>query len=314
MKNTYSVGVFHFSLWRLLFIFIALILLGTSIYYAKLKPAPYNSKNAFLAIFDKWYSDFKNEQNLWLPNKWNAGLINSFIYVAMAFPGNKIGIVLSFIIPIIILVISLCFFFISDSKLKKISPKNKKLKRDMEVNNLNVNLDKKDIFSEDNATRETILIDDTSIVQSQEVYILDDNALSDSREVTADSICIIPDEPDFSTQEFEASMYDDQNRENITNGLIDEQNISTLNSGDLDINPASLKKIDEQQKILIDKQEESVVLKNEEVNKKENIFDQDDLGIEKKKDFKINSAINNKKQYEKPKQNFTLIKDKEDLF
>lgn len=312
LKSSYSIGVFHFSFWRLALLLVSLSLLGTAIYYAKFKPEEYGYKNAFQAIFGKWYLDYKNESTLWLPNKWTPGIIFSFIYVLNAFPGGKFGIILSFIISIVFIVIILCLFFISDNKFKSIFNKKNKNKKEVKNENLNVNLDKKDFFAQENATKETITIDDTKIVETQENYIIDlskTNETPEKKEVVKTSINIIPDEPDFSTQEIELNSIDSREEVIIKKEIENDVDFAEIETQEIE-NTSNFDIKNEE--ILTNNDNNNVFLKQSDLiinNQKQDqaIFDKEIY------DKNLSEDKTNKEDL-KEKRKFTLVKDKEDLF
>ncbi|ENY68534.1 Hypothetical protein, predicted transmembrane protein [Metamycoplasma auris 15026] len=229
MKNTYSASVFHFSFLRLGLLLFALMILGTSIYYAKLKPEAYTYKNALFVISQKWYEDFIANKEPLLPNKWTPGLFFSFIYFLIAFPGKTTGFVLSFIISIIFLLIACASFFISDNTFKKIL--NKKSNQEKHQTNINLNLDKQNVFEESkddiyiekNATNEQIKpeIEEDDFVSKT---IENNEARKDEANLNKKNIQIIPDELDFSTQEFDLSFIKEENEEDLIPDEIAKQN------------------------------------------------------------------------------------------
>lgn len=240
MKNTYSAGVFHFSLWRFGILLIALMILGTSIYYAKFKPDNYTAKNAFSSIFEKWYIDFSDYglDNAWLPNKWTPGIIFTFIYVLISFPGIKLGMILSFILSIIFFLMSITLFFLSDNLFKKIFIKRKK-NLDTEpktMTNINLNLEKQDLFEQD---KKNIIINDKKNELEDEIYLLNINKnIEEKDKISIEDIQIIPDEPDFRTQEIDLSIINQHKQNNNT------ENINKNNSQNIEIETKEFEKED----------------------------------------------------------------------
>ncbi|MCV3733447.1 hypothetical protein OF363_00090 [Mycoplasma enhydrae] len=223
MKNTYSVGVFHFSLWRISIIIVTLILLGTSIYYTKYKPDTFTFRDALSKIMSKWYLDFKEskaapENVVLLPNKWTPGSIFSLFYVLFAFPGKTAGMVTSYIFPIILFCLAFATLFVSDKRFKKIfrikNKTNKAESKDHLQKNINANLDKQLNINKNANLKEEIKIDSSEIALNQQKEQQHQQELNKR---------IIIDEPDFSTQEFEAALKTEM-KENKSYFNKDEQN------------------------------------------------------------------------------------------
>ena len=62
-----------------------------------------------------------NGKNVYLPYKYNAGIIGTFLYGIISMVGKKTGIVLAFIFSLLILAITFSLFFISDLRFKTLS-------------------------------------------------------------------------------------------------------------------------------------------------------------------------------------------------
>ncbi|WP_231852594.1 hypothetical protein [Metamycoplasma canadense] len=297
MKKTYSFGVFHFSLLRLFFVILSLIILGVAIYYTKYKPEDYTASNAFINIFKKWYQDFKGNGDVWLPYKWQPGIIFSFIYFLISFIGGKIGIVLSFLFAIILFIISLVFFFISDTKIQRIFKYKKKKNNLLQAKNknININLDKKDIFEYDKTSKETINIDSSLSYETKEIYL---NNFKDEEELKKEEskeILILPDEPDFSTQEIE-NAYLEQNQD----FEIENNDLKDNNETNIEFNNEFIESKENLNN------EKEIYSYNSVYNllKEENKISLDNENLNKKNDKKDNSDSSK----------FSLIDDKEDLF
>ena len=122
LKNTYSLNnIFHFSLWRLAIFFLGILIFGSTIYFVAIKIYDYSFKNAFKVLFNSWFNTFKNGKNVYLPYKYNAGIIGTFLYGIISMVGKKTGIVLAFIFSLLILAITFSLFFISDLRFKTLS-------------------------------------------------------------------------------------------------------------------------------------------------------------------------------------------------
>ncbi|WP_157977603.1 hypothetical protein [Mycoplasma struthionis] len=122
-KSVYTKGVFHVSLWRIGFFFFAITLLGSTIYYLKnSKPVDYKIETVFQEVFKNWFNDFKNTDNVLLPNKLTPGLIGTLFFATSSIASYKAGIAIAFVISSIILVLSIAFFFIASKKNKVIKP------------------------------------------------------------------------------------------------------------------------------------------------------------------------------------------------
>lgn len=122
LKNTYSLNnIFHFSLWRLAVFFLGILIFGSTIYFVAIKIYDYSFKNAFKVLFNSWFNTFKNGKNVYLPYKYNAGIIGTFLYGIISMVGKKTGIVLAFIFSLLILAITFSLFFISDLRFKTLS-------------------------------------------------------------------------------------------------------------------------------------------------------------------------------------------------
>ncbi len=122
LKNTYSLNnIFHFSLWRLAIFFLGILIFGSTIYFVAIKIYDYSFKNAFKVLFNSWFNTFKNGKNVYLPYKYNAGIIGTFLYGIISMVGKKTGIVLAFIFSLLILTITFSLFFISDLRFKTLS-------------------------------------------------------------------------------------------------------------------------------------------------------------------------------------------------
>lgn len=122
LKNTYSLNnIFHFSLWRLAIFFLGVLIFGSTIYFVAIKIYDYSFKNAFKVLFNSWFNTFKNGKNVYLPYKYNAGIIGTFLYGIISMVGKKTGIVLAFIFSLLILAITFSLFFISDLRFKTLS-------------------------------------------------------------------------------------------------------------------------------------------------------------------------------------------------
>lgn len=121
-KNTYSLkNIFHFSLWRLSLLFLGIIIFGSTIYFVAIKQYNYSFKNAFSVLFKSWFETFKKGNNPLLPNKYNAGIVGTFLYGLISMVGAQSGIVLSFIFSSFILATFFSFFFVSDLRFKTLS-------------------------------------------------------------------------------------------------------------------------------------------------------------------------------------------------
>lgn len=284
MKSTYSIGVFHFSLLRLLFVLLSLIMLGTAIYYAKNKPDDFGYENAFSLIFQKWYHDFKGNNVVLLPYKWTPGILFTLLYFITAFPGGKFGIVLSIIIPIILFILFFGCFFISNKRFSKMFNKKRNSHLNDKNKNLNKNLERVNFLDEDIATKETIMIDTEQINKTDETYIIDFDDNKDNEIVKE-----IPDLPDFSTQEFDIDYINGNNVE--TNNLknIDKTNQEYTNKKELISTD-----------LIINDLEPEVVDLKQEIENEKNLFNFEDKIIKSDKE-------NNPKR-------FSLIKDEEELF
>lgn len=122
LKNTYSLNnIFHFSLWRLAIFFLGILIFGSTIYFVAIKIYDYSFKNAFKVLFNSWFNTFKNGKNVYLPYKYNVGIIGTFLYGIISMVGKKTGIVLAFIFSLLILAITFSLFFISDLRFKTLS-------------------------------------------------------------------------------------------------------------------------------------------------------------------------------------------------
>ncbi|PZW01527.1 hypothetical protein [Metamycoplasma auris] len=286
MKNTYSASVFHFSFLRLGILLFSLIILGTAIYYAKFKTETYTYKNALIAISEKWYEDFIKYKTTSLPNKWTPGLFFSFIYFLIAFPGGTAGFVLSFIIAIVILLLAFASFFISDNTFKKIF--GSKHKKESKQTNINLNLDKQNIFEE---TKENIHIEKNPEVNEQNIPKIEEDdfvskAINKDKQEKQDenpnkqNIQIIPDVPDFSTNEFDLLFI----QENEKTELIPNEIESNVEQETKEDNVINSKPINENN------------IKNDEI---------DFFSDNKKTEEKFKNSKSTK---------FSIIDDKEDLF
>ncbi|MDD7897241.1 hypothetical protein PUW95_00585 [Metamycoplasma hyosynoviae] len=121
LKNTYTARFFHFSMWRLATLFLAIIIFGSTIYYVANKIFVTKPASAFKEVFSYWFDEFKTNAVPALPYKYGAGIFGTFFYSLFSIVGNKAGIAISFILSITTLVVALSFFFISDLRFKLLS-------------------------------------------------------------------------------------------------------------------------------------------------------------------------------------------------
>ncbi|SGA02687.1 Uncharacterised protein [Mycoplasmopsis arginini] len=202
-------------------------------------------------------------------------------------------------------------FFISDNKFKSVFNKKNKNKKEVKNENLNANLDKKDFFTQENATKETITIDDTKIVETQENYIIDlskTNETPEKKEVVKTSINIIPDEPDFSTQEIELNSIDSREEVIIKKEIENDADFAEIETQEIE----NISNFDIKNEEILTNNDNNVFLKQGDLiinNQKQDktIFDKEIYDKNLSED-KIN------KEDLKEKTKFTLVKDKEDLF
>ncbi|CRH45601.1 Uncharacterised protein [Chlamydia trachomatis] len=202
-------------------------------------------------------------------------------------------------------------FFISDNKFKSVFNKKNKNKKEIKNENLNANLDKKDFFAQENATKETITIDDTKIVETQENYIIDlskTNETPEKKEVVKTSINIIPDEPDFSTQEIELNSIDSREEVIIKKEIENDADFAEIETPEIE----NISNFDIKNEEILTNNDNNVFLKQGDLiinNQKQDktIFDKEIYDKNLSED-KIN------KEDLKEKTKFTLVKDKEDLF
>ncbi|AZZ65349.1 hypothetical protein DMC14_000890 [Metamycoplasma phocicerebrale] len=331
MKNTYSVGVFHFSLLRISLIVFSLIMLGTAIYYTKNKPDLYSYKNAISKIMSKWYIDFKYstaspEDAAWLPYKWTPGAIFSILHIFSSFLGKTAGMVISYIVSIILFCLSFTTLFISDKKFVKLIPskfRKDRVKIKTKVQkNINVSLDKQEAINNNLQTKEEIVIKQLDLTNKQESLMLESIKTNEMSFDTNTGILL--EEPDFSTQEFEVAMQTEM-KENNSFFKKNETEINVnyqLNNSISKINEDTISDLTKEEEIDISKdsnasisfEEESELLKDQtNIKEPENFFTNENA-INNKKFFKSNETEINKKSSTKKTKRFSIIEDKEDLF
>ena len=185
LKNTYSINnIFHFSLWRLAIFLFAVLIFGSTIYFVAIKIYDYSFKNVFKVLFNNWFNTFKNGKNVYLPYKYNAGIIGTFLYGIISMVGKKTGIVLAFIFSLLILAITFSLFFISDLRFKTLSINKEKRNKSKEelsknIQNNKYKYNKSNIFtnifkldSTKTNTNEKIININTSSNQNQEEIII----------------------------------------------------------------------------------------------------------------------------------------------
>lgn len=185
LKNTYSINnIFHFSLWRLAIFLFAVLIFGSTIYFVAIKIYDYSFRNVFKVLFNNWFNTFKNGKNVYLPYKYNAGIIGTFLYGIISMVGKKTGIVLAFIFSLLILAITFSLFFISDLRFKTLSvnkEKRNKAKEELSksIQNNKYKYNKSNIFtnifkldSTKTNTNEKIININNSSNQNQEEIII----------------------------------------------------------------------------------------------------------------------------------------------
>lgn len=185
LKNAYSINnIFHFSLWRLAIFLFAVLIFGSTIYFVAIKIYDYSFRNVFKVLFNNWFNTFKNGKNVYLPYKYNAGIIGTFLYGIISMVGKKTGIVLAFIFSLLILAITFSLFFISDLRFKTLSvnkEKRNKAKEELSKNiqNNKYKYNKSNIFtnifkldSTKTNTNEKIININNSSNQNQEEIII----------------------------------------------------------------------------------------------------------------------------------------------
>lgn len=186
LKNTYSINnIFHFSLWRLAIFLFAVLIFGSTIYFVAIKIYDYSFKNVFKVLFNNWFNTFKNGKNVYLPYKYNAGIIGTFLYGIISMIGKKTGIVLAFIFSLLILAITFSLFFISDLRFKTLSinkEKRNKAKEELSKNiqnnkykynksNIFTNIFKLDSTTKTNTNEKIININNSSNQNQEEIII-----------------------------------------------------------------------------------------------------------------------------------------------
>ena len=225
LKNTYSLNnIFHFSLWRLAIFFLGILIFGSTIYFVAIKIYDYSFKNAFKVLFNSWFNTFKNGKNVYLPYKYNAGIIGTFLYGIISMVGKKTGIVLAFIFSLLILAITFSLFFISDLRFKTLSinkEKRNKAKEELSksIQNNKYKYNKSNIFTnifkldstktntnekiinvENSSSKEEIIVDEEIKLKNKINQINEENKNNDSLLI------------DINSNKFEST-----NNENIQN-------------------------------------------------------------------------------------------------
>lgn len=228
LKNTYSINnIFHFSLWRLAIFFLGILIFGSTIYFVAIKIYDYSFKNAFKVLFNSWFNTFKNGKNVYLPYKYNAGIIGTFLYGIISMVGKKTGIVLAFIFSLLILAITFSLFFISDLRFKTLSinkEKRNKAKEELsksiqsnkykynksniftnifKLDSTKTNTNEKIINVENSSNKEEIIVDEEINLKNKINQINEENEENKNN----DSLLI-----DINSNKFEST-----NNENIQN-------------------------------------------------------------------------------------------------
>ena len=194
LKNTYSLNnIFHFSLWRLAIFFLGILIFGSTIYFVAIKIYDYSFKNVFKVLFNSWFNTFKNGKNVYLPYKYNAGIIGTFLYGIISMVGKKTGIVLAFIFSLLILAITFSLFFISDLRFKTLSinkEKRNKAKEELSnsIQNNKYKYNKSNIFTnifkldstKTNTNEKIININNSSNQNQEEIIINNEQEHSDN--------------------------------------------------------------------------------------------------------------------------------------
>ncbi|WP_156935655.1 hypothetical protein [[Mycoplasma] anseris] len=121
LKKTYSYKIFHFSLSRLAFLGFCVLLLGTTIMVVSSFHLKFNTGESFKNVFGAWFNQFKQDNDVYLPYKYSTGVIGIFFYSIFSLFGAKSGQVIAFIISILLLFLSISFFFISDQRFSLLS-------------------------------------------------------------------------------------------------------------------------------------------------------------------------------------------------
>lgn len=195
LKNTYSINnIFHFSLWRLAIFLFAVLIFGSTIYFVAIKIYDYSFRNVFKVLFNNWFNTFKNGKNVYLPYKYNAGIIGTFLYGIISMVGKKTGIVLAFIFSLLILAITFSLFFISDLRFKTLSINKEKrdkakeeLSKSIQNNkykynksNIFTNIFKLDSTTKTNTNEKIMNINNSSNQNQEEIIINNKQEHSDN--------------------------------------------------------------------------------------------------------------------------------------
>ena len=193
--HSYTINILFGMFSILFYVFLLLFCLKKlfNLNFVAIKIYDYSFKNAFKVLFNSWFNTFKNGKNVYLPYKYNAGIIGTFLYGIISMVGKKTGIVLAFIFSLLILAITFSLFFISDLRFKTLSinkEKRNKAKEELSksIQNNKYKYNKSNIFTnifkldstKTNTNEKIININNSSNQNQEEIIINNEREHSDN--------------------------------------------------------------------------------------------------------------------------------------
>ncbi|QJG67214.1 hypothetical protein [Mycoplasma phocoenae] len=117
-KLKFKYKIFHFNFIRLMILFIVLSLFMGVIEIVCTNESIKTVGNHFSLVFNNWFNQYTNVKSAALPYAYTAGILPTLYYASFASAGTDI---LAIILSIVLLIISVLTFFVSDSKFKLFS-------------------------------------------------------------------------------------------------------------------------------------------------------------------------------------------------